>query len=199
MLSFRSPDLWRVSAGVQWTLPTPGKSGYPVGTGEDPREDTFMRAILTTTCLMLALSGCDRLGSLGGSSPLGSLGFGRATADPSQRAPLVLNSGRDSVVEGRALVEGVTNLRVDQLGSSLLLTATGMTGRQGAYNAQLTQEGVEGTTLVLAFRAERAEGTIGGPARTREVTAAVTLSRGDLAGISAIRVVGGQNAMTVRP
>ncbi|EAR50664.1 hypothetical protein OG2516_06192 [Oceanicola granulosus HTCC2516] len=158
-----------------------------------------MRPTLPILCAVLALSGCAQLAN----SPLNPMNLiDRLAAprpiDPANRPPLVTAAQRTTVVEGRPLVAAVREVALEPTGSGAILRATGEAAALGAYNVQLTREGVEGSTLVYAFRAEPAPGfqPEGTPA-TRRLTAAVALDAADLRGVTALRVVAQGNSRAV--
>ncbi|KAA9009932.1 hypothetical protein [Histidinibacterium aquaticum] len=160
-----------------------------------------MRLATLTLCAGLALSGCGQtgslgsLGSLGSINPFGSLGARTQAPANAPRRPLITAEQRQSVVEARPLVAQVTGVRFEPSATGAVVSAAGVAPSAGAFNAQLTREGYENGTLVLAFRAELpSDARIG----QRPITAAVHLDAEDLAAIRAVRVVGQGNALTAR-
>ncbi|ROU04323.1 hypothetical protein [Histidinibacterium lentulum] len=153
------------------------------------------RAALAILIAGLAVSACDRLGSLGSVSGPSAL-FGPATpvaVDRSQLPPLVDPLRRGGTVDRRPLVSRVTELRVEPASSGAIVTAEGIAPAAGAFNAQLTRIGFEGGTLVYAFRAEIPEsGAIG----QRRLTSAVMIDEADLPFVSSVRVVANENALS---
>ncbi|SLN71541.1 hypothetical protein [Roseisalinus antarcticus] len=167
-------------------------------------------------CAALSVSGCGQLGSQGSSGSLGSLGsqgslgsigslnpFGGARrTQATVRGPLrpLVDAGTGTqVIDGRALLAQVTDVRMEPAAFGAIVTASGLAYEAGNYNAQLTREGFEGGTLVLAFRAERAAGyPAGGPAPVRRITSAITLDEDELSYITGVRVVAQGNAVSAR-
>ena len=97
----------------------------------------------------------------------------------------------------RPLIATITALRLEDVPSGALLTATGRGAAVGSWQADLVALPVQDGVLTLAFRAW--PGTTAGSARTREVTAGLHLSHKDLAGLSRIVVQGAENTQTLKP
>jgi hypothetical protein len=97
----------------------------------------------------------------------------------------------------RPLIATITALRLEDVPTGALLTATGRGEAVGSWNADLVALPVQDGVLTLEFRAW--PGTNAGSPRTREVTAGLHLSRKDLAGVSRIVVQGAQNTQSVKP
>ncbi len=154
----------------------------------------MLRAATLTICLALGLTGCARLAD----SRINPLNwFGRSAsvaATPETRGPLV-PSGGVVVVDNRALIETVTDLRIERKPGGAIVRATGIAATQGYFNAQLVLTGIEGGVARYDFRVEapagyEAVGSVG----SRRITAAVTLGSSELAGIRSIEVRGATNA-----
>lgn len=99
----------------------------------------------------------------------------------------------------RPLIATITALRLEDVPSGALLTATGRGAAVGSWQADLVALPVQDGNLTLEFRAWPAPVAVDGSPRTREVTAGLHLSRKDLAGVSRITVQGAENAKTVKP
>lgn len=95
----------------------------------------------------------------------------------------------------RPLIGIITEVRLEEMPSGALLTATGRGEAVGSWKAGLVALPVQDGVLTLEFRAW--PGTIAGNAR--DVTVGLHLNRKDLAGLSRIVVQGATNAQTVKP
>lgn len=95
----------------------------------------------------------------------------------------------------RPLIATITAVRLEPVPSGALLTATGRGALAGSWQADLVALPVQDGVLTLEFRAW--PGTVAGNAR--DVTAGVSLSAKDLAGLRKIVVQGAQNARVVSP
>ncbi|WP_047772325.1 hypothetical protein [Wenxinia marina] len=149
-----------------------------------------------------AAPGCARLAN----SPLNPFGwFGGSTEvmatapDPATRRPLVTTADVAVVADTRPAIAQVDEMSVERTPRGAIVRATGTAATQGVYNADLVPRGVSGGTLVLEFRVEQPpQVPPGGPERTRTVTVARSFEARELAGISAIRVVGQTNGREAR-
>ena len=99
----------------------------------------------------------------------------------------------------RPLIATITALRLERVPSGAILTATGQGAAVGSWQADLVVLPVQDGALTLEFRAWPGPAAVAGSPRTREVTAGVSLSAKDLAGLSRIVVQGAENAQSVRP
>ena len=160
-----------------------------------------MRKLGLVLCLGLAVSGCARLAQ----SPLNPLNwFGRSVEEPATveevraRQP-ILPENRVRIVEGRPLVQSVTEMEVIRTPSGALVRATGIVPTQGFFNAELVNAGVENGGLTFDFRAEAPTGfEATGSELSRRITAAEALSGDDLDGVRTIRVRAAGNARSAR-
>ncbi|MEO0357566.1 MAG: hypothetical protein AAF386_04595 [Pseudomonadota bacterium] len=147
--------------------------------------------------LVLACGGCARLAD----SPVNPVNwFGRSTPVESADAivqvdPIIPASARTTqIVDGRALIETVERLDVQDVSGGVLITAQGRTARSGGYNVQLVRTGIDGTTLSLAFRVQYPATQSGGSGQL--ITASQFLSNKDVRGIRRIVVQGAQTSLS---
>lgn len=145
---------------------------------------------LTVFLLVLALAGCGGMRD----SKLNPFNwFGRS--QPAEKVALP-----EKPADGRALVEDVLSMAVEPVPTGAIVRATGRTPTQGWWNAELvplpvTEEGV----LVIEFRLfPPVEDTDVNTPRSREVTAAVSLSNIKLENVRQIVVQGATNARVAR-
>jgi hypothetical protein len=114
-----------------------------------------------------------------------------------QRAKTVAEVSIALPSDPRPLIATITTLRLEDIPSGALLTATGRGAAVGSWKAALVALPAVDGVLTLEFRAW--PGTDAGSPRTREVTVGLHLSRKDLAGLSRIVVQGAQNTQTIKP
>jgi len=155
-----------------------------------------MRLVSLSLCAVLAVSGCARLAE----SRLNPLTwFPRLTetraAAPALREPLV-TAPRAQVVDARPLVAEMIELRIEPASEGAIVRATGLALGSGAFNAQLTREGLEGGVLVYAMRAEYPAESGPAPAQQRQITAAAQLDARELSALRGVRVLAQGNALT---
>jgi len=135
--------------------------------------------------------------------------FGRASSARVVQADDVnpLIPRRRSVFEKKAagpyagqLIAEIFELRVDRRPGGAVIKATGVSTRMGVFDVRLVKNDEDSTNGVLAYDMKRLQGPgpAGGNDFARSVTAAVTLSDNELAGIRTIRVRGARNVMTSR-
>lgn len=139
--------------------------------------------------------------------------FGRsqpaAAQDGAPVNPLIPSSGatgmfsRPEEVDGSEPIPVVSELVIERTASGAIVRATGEAARLGPYNAWLRAEGGEGTNedgvIVYSFRITYPrDATPVGTPNARKVVVARSLSRKQLEGVRAIRVVGAQNARESR-
>ncbi len=103
-----------------------------------------------------------------------------------------------AVVDPRPLVADVVSVRVDRTPEGAVLTAVGLPGRQGYWDAALVPVAADTGVLAFQFRLMPPPG----PTRvstppSREVTAGRFLSPVDLRGIREVRVMGARTARSV--
>lgn len=156
-----------------------------------------------TLVAMLGLSSCGALNSLGGSvgsagssgsaGSIGSLGFGRSSQTTTRpRAPLT-PTGR-AVADSRGPVARVDAVAITPSSTGALLTVQATPLGTGAYNLALVPVRREGRTLIVELRGQIAAT---GPASPAQVAVARPMSRGDLAGVNRITVVGAGGSRTI--
>lgn len=99
------------------------------------------------------------------------------------------------------LVDQVTDLEIKRTTTGAIVTASGLTTRQGAYDVRLVARNdgfpVDGV-LTLELRALQPIETIQGPERTRRVQAATPLSVQELGLVRTVQVVARSNTRTSR-
>ncbi|MEY8799745.1 hypothetical protein AB9K35_05420 [Leisingera sp. XS_AS12] len=107
---------------------------------------------------------------------------------------------RPEAVDRSVLANQITDLQIEPTPTGAIIRATAVTSRQGAYDVELRRAG-EATdgVLTLEFRVTFPQGpTPVGPAATRTVHAARSLSSQELAAIRIVRVNGATNARESR-
>lgn len=134
----------------------------------------------------LALSGCARL-SQSRLNPANWFGPSR----PAAAAPVAV-----AAPDTRLPVAQVTEMAVEPTESGAIIRATGVMPGQGWHDARLVRMTGEAGVLTYEFRAEPPPAGIG--AGMQAITAARSLTAGDLAGVSRIRVLGQENAREAR-
>ena len=155
-----------------------------------------MRLMTLTLCAALATTGCARIAD-SRLNPLNWFNRVTETRAPAVQRPLLLPGEGVQIIEARPLIAEITELRIERASEGAIVRATGLAHATGAFNAQLTREGVENGVLVYGFRAEYAPNSqVAAPSNLRQITAAATLDAGDLAQIRAVRVVTEANALT---
>ena len=118
------------------------------------------------------------------------------------RKPQVVDeTGFVAPVETRGLMTRITEVKVEETSTGVILRATGVMPAQGYHDAELVglpldEDGVK----VFEFRIRAPADTTGpGPEASRTITAAVAISYYQLDQIAALRVLGAENAVLVRP
>ena len=161
----------------------------------------MIRPLLLSASIAVSLSGCARIAE----SSLNPFNwFGNSTADaattaPAEIRPLVPEGRRVQVVEGRQLMQNIATLRIDRAPGGAIVHSMGIAATQGYFNAQLVLASIENGVMTLDFRAEVPAGFQAvGSERSRQISAAYTLTTQELAGISTVRVQGAQNARSAR-
>lgn len=109
-----------------------------------------------------------------------------------------------TISDSRPFVASVTSLAVEPTPGGIILRATGLPPTQGYWQGALILENIDGVpvdgTLTFQFRAAPPPDALpAGAARTREIVVGVFLTWQDLQGVTTLRVVGQQNAATIRP
>ncbi len=112
-------------------------------------------------------------------------------------------SKRPTQKDASIAISAITELRINQTTTGAIILATGIAGRQGAYDAELRIDPVDDETpaniLSFTFRVVYPDDpTPAGSEHTRTVHVAHTLTTQDLRGIRLIRVRGEQNIMESR-
>lgn len=141
-------------------------------------------ALALALCLTLAACGESRL------NPLNWFG--------AEREERITVTEVERPADPRALVAEVTSLSIETTTSGAILTATALTETTGYWQAGLVRIGVEDGAATYEFRAAPPRpGAVSGPEPTRQIVAAATLSRGELAGLRSITVIARTNRRTV--
>lgn len=150
------------------------------------------RALLAVVTITLAVSGCSTIGS----SRLNPVNW--FSESQSQPPTLEMQQARDS----RPDVERVVSMELQRTPDGALLHAVGLPPSQGWWDAELVPENggrvVDGT---LSFRFKVApppRPTRVSTQMSRELTAAVRLSKSDLRGVRRIVVRGATNQQVAR-
>ncbi len=160
----------------------------------------MLRATILGTAVLLTITGCARVAD-SRFNPLNWFGSSQeapVTATGEIR-PLVDQSRRTVVVEGRALVQTVDALAIDRTPAGAIVRATGTAPTQGYYNAQLVNAGINNGVLTLQFRAQAPSGfEAEGTPRSRSISAAYVIGTADLSSIRTVRVESATNARTSR-
>ena len=161
------------------------------------------RAVLTGAggLSLLAMGGCSRVRG----SRLNPLNwFGRSRSEEPTLAP---SGGYIDEVDQRAVIQSVASMRVDRIPGGAIVTATGLPPTQGFWNADLVPTSLgaddrpvrDGSTITFDFRIVAPEqSTRQGPAQSRELTAAYSLTDQDLVGVRSIVVRGQSNQRSAR-
>ena len=150
----------------------------------------------------LVLSGCGFRDSafnpfnwFGRAEPVAVTETGANPLIPAQRTGIFRR--RDAVYAGNAIAQ-VTDLAIERMPGGAIVRATGVSDRNGPYDARLIRRDAEGAgaitydfEVVTPSRALSTE-----TARVRTVTVGVQLSERELAGVESIRVVGRANALS---
>ena len=135
-----------------------------------------LKPIFLTVALMIAVSGCARIGT----SPLNPLNwFGQAEDAAPQTAAVVT----EEVSDARPLVEQVTALRIERTPTGAIVYATGLPPNQGWHSAALVAVSDGPVDGVLAFRFQAFgpfEQTPVSTTQSRELRAAVAVTQFDL-------------------
>lgn len=144
---------------------------------------------------MIILGGLVMLASCGGRlNPFNWFRRGR-------KPQVVDETGFVAPIDTRGLMNRITEVKVEETSTGVILRATGVMEAQGYYDAELVglpldEEGIK----VFEFRIRAPEATTGpGPEVSRQITAATALSFYQLDQIAGLRVVSAQNAISVRP
>lgn len=155
----------------------------------------MVRSISILMVAALVLSGCARLQD----SRLNPFNwFGASTPAPAATnadgslVPLV--PPRAQIIDGRGLVDQITDLRINRTPDGAIVTATAIASTQGQFNAQLVPTSLTNGVLTLAFRTEAPDTTTVGSTASRQITAARVLDTATLVGVRTIRVEGARNA-----
>ncbi len=144
----------------------------------------LLRAVLLLS-LTLSIAACDsRL------NPLNWFG-----GDREQRIRVDPSEAGGTVADPRGLVTEITQLSVEQTTSGAILRATGVTPSQGYFDAELVLVEINNGAIVFDFRAAAPQGNQ--QPGVQSITAGVTLTNGELAGVRTITVIAAQNRRTV--
>lgn len=145
----------------------------------------LLRAILVLS-LSLSVAAC-------GDSRMNPMNW--FSGDREERVRVDPDAASGTPTDPRSLVTEVTQLSIEPTTSGAILRATGVTQAQGYFAAELVLAEAEDGALVFDFRAAPPVGTLIPGVQT--ITAGVTLTNGELAGIRSITVVAAQNRRTV--
>lgn len=120
-----------------------------------------------------------------------------AAAEPGQAAPAPTRAA-----DPRPLVADIVSARLEPIPGGAILHAVGLPPAQGYWQADLVEE--PGATAGRRIYSLRAQGPLvarpaAGPARAREITAALFLSDQALAGLREIVVEGATGSRRLRP
>lgn len=149
-----------------------------------------LRPVVLIALLMLA--GCGQNVSVW--SPRTWFGAGEMPED-TQVAP-------DESLDPRPLVRSVTSASIEQANGGVIVRATGLPPTQGWWQVDLMPLPIENGELVLEFRTfAPLDAAAQGTPRSREVTAAYTISRFTLEreGINRVVIKGETNSKVLRP
>ncbi len=147
--------------------------------------------------LTLALGACSGGGR---ASPSSFNPFGWIRSDAGAVQSLAPARGYSQSVETRPLVDRLTGAFAEPTPTGVIIRATALPPTQGYYAAGLTSEGIENGTLTLSFRARPPQRAMpAGPARLRELVAAVYLTRAQVQGLRRVRLRAAGNSRTLRP
>lgn len=149
--------------------------------------------ILVLLAVALTLSACgSRLNPLNW--------FGSAEEAPVETAAVQAEATAElDPLAGLNLVGQLTDLDVEQIPTGAIITATGLPPRQGFWQADLVELGVEDGVVLYAFTISEPPGpTPEGPPQSREIVVATSISNQSLAPLRAIRVVSATNQLTSR-
>ena len=145
------------------------------------------RVLILGTILGLTLAGC-------GKSNLNSLLWfkPRKGAEVQAYTP---------PVDPRGLIDKVISLQIEPIRTGVLVRATGLPPSQGFWDAALVPLPDDGSGhLVFEFRIfPPVVATAAGTPPSREITAAVSVTKFHLEGVTSIEVKGAQNAMSAQP
>ncbi|MEJ6388295.1 hypothetical protein [Gymnodinialimonas ulvae] len=145
----------------------------------------LLRALLVfSLCLTVAACGNSRLNPLNWFS-----------GDREERVRVDPDAAGGTPTDPRSLVTEITQLSIEATTSGAILRATGVTPAQGYFAAELVLAEAEDGQLFFDFRAAAPTGAPLPGVQT--ITAGVTLTNGELAGIRSITVIAAQNRRTV--
>ena len=150
------------------------------------------RHILTTGCILVALSACgQREGAGSTGSAIGDWWYGVERAETLEPAPEVF------VQDNRVLVATVDKVIAEEVPGGVILWAAGTPPTEGYWASGLVQvekETAKTGSLLFEFRvAPPRSGAPTGTATTREIVEGIFLSTQDLEGIRQATVIGATN------
>jgi hypothetical protein len=152
---------------------------------------TNPRFIVIALIALTMVSGCSRISQ----SRINPLNW----FSPKEAKVILFSTERPA--DPRPLIDMIVDAALEPLPSGALVRATGRAARQGYWQADLLVNSVdEAGNLIIEFRAIPVQG--GGtdsPARSREVTAAVSLRADTLASAKRIIIRGAENETSLRP
>jgi hypothetical protein len=143
-------------------------------------------------------------GSVGGSSAASSGGSSAGSSGGSfaGRTEEVVLEQKIVIVDTRGLIPVVNAVKVDKYSGGAIITARGTTDIQGYSNVHLVARNSglpdENGVVTYDFKAELPVGTTAGPTpRSNEVYAGTSITALRLPSVKRIRVIAGQNEITV--
>ena len=168
------------------------------------RNSVIRRPAIGALVLALGLGGCGYIRD-SAINPANWFGRGQVTeVDAEARNPLLPRLGafsrREEVYPGNAIAQ-ITEMGIDRLPGGAVVRATGVSDRQGPYDARIVKDEDSSTpdTLVYTFEVvmpRRAPAT--GSVASRTVTASVYLDLDALEGVRRITVRGARNEASAR-
>ena len=119
-----------------------------------------------------------------------------------ERTGIFQNRGAQQVIYLGTPVASVSSVLVERVPGGAIIRAEGVASVQGVFDVRLTpataDEIPEDGVLTYRLEGVHPAGATAGPANTREVIAARSVTDRTLAGVRSIRVEGAQNAQAVR-
>lgn len=121
-----------------------------------------------------------------------------ANATSQQKSGIFRRRSKVVIYEG-TLVDQVTELKIERTSTGAIIQATGVSLRQGAFDARLVPDGsVTDGVLTYELRAYQPVSTAQGPERTRIIRVADFVSTQDLEAITTIEVRANRNVRSTR-
>lgn len=157
-------------------------------------EFRMRRTVIVLMAASIALGGCGRVRN-SWVNPFNW--FGGGATEVAQVAPAETDAGTPVPTDARALIQQVTDVQFDRYQGGVIVRATGLPPSQGWWQAELVARPLdEDGVLVYDFRVFPPAGvTQANTPRSREITAAASVSNYKLESIRRIVVQGESNAM----